>query len=118
MHAMIADATQIVGEAAQRVLLSLSVKTSFVPSLNDLPLALEADGVPDLMIVNVTNNLTGWEISARLQRAGYQAPEHAVRRPTRLCDLARRHPETGGSGHAVADGAGTPRHRRPVAPDA
>jgi two-component system, NtrC family, response regulator AtoC len=72
MHAMIADATQIVGEAAQRVLLSLSVKTSFVPSLNDLPLALEADGVPDLMIVNVTNNLTGWEISARLQRAGYQ----------------------------------------------
>ena len=72
MHAMIADATQIVGDAAQRVLLSLSVKTSFVPSLNDLPLALEADGVPDLMIVNVTNNLTGWEITARLQRAGYQ----------------------------------------------
>jgi DNA-binding NtrC family response regulator len=28
--------------------------------------------VPDLLVVNVTNGLTGWEVAARIERAGYR----------------------------------------------
>jgi DNA-binding NtrC family response regulator len=61
-----------VGEAAHRVLFSMGVKTTFAGSLHELPLVFEASGVPDLVIVNVTNDVTGWEVAARTQRAGYQ----------------------------------------------
>src|SRR3989475_3008731 len=68
----IVDETMLVGEAAHRVLSSMGVKTAFAGSLHELPLVFETSGVPDLLIVNVTSDLTGWESAARVQRAGYQ----------------------------------------------
>src|SRR5438093_2669342 len=72
MHVTILDETLVVTQAAHRVLLSMDAKTSLAGSLHELPLVFETSGLPDLMIVNVTNDLTGWEVGARLQRAGYQ----------------------------------------------
>ena len=72
MQVTIVDETMLVGEAAHRVLSSMGVKTAFAGSLHELALVLETSGVPDLLIVNVTSDLTGWEIAARVQRAGYQ----------------------------------------------
>ncbi|PYN16909.1 MAG: hypothetical protein DME05_06875 [Candidatus Rokuibacteriota bacterium] len=61
-----------VGEAARRVLVSMGVRTTFAGSLHELPLVFEASGVPDLVIVNVTNDVTGWEVATRTQHASYQ----------------------------------------------
>ena len=72
MRVVIVDETMQVGEAARRVLSSMGVTTAFAGSLHELPLVFEASGVPDLLIVNVTNDLTGWESAARVQRAGYR----------------------------------------------
>src|SRR5437016_11601210 len=72
MHVTIVDETTFVTEIAHRVLLSMDAKTSLAGSLHELPLIFETSGLPDLMIVNVTNDLTGWEVAAFLQRAGYQ----------------------------------------------
>ena len=72
MNVIIVDETHTVGEAAHRVLLSMDVKTTFIGSLADLPLILEANGAPDLMLLNVTNDLTGWEVVSRLQHASYR----------------------------------------------
>jgi len=72
MHVTIVDETTFVTEIAHRVLLSMDAKTSLAGSLHELPLIFETSGLPDLMIVNVTNDLTGWEVATCLQRAGYQ----------------------------------------------
>ena len=71
MHVSIVDETMVVSEAAHRVLLSMGGKTTFAGSLHELALVFETSGVPDLLIVNVTHDLTGWEVAARLQRMGY-----------------------------------------------
>ena len=72
MHVTIVDETMTVGEAARRVLVSMCVRTTFACSLHELPLVFEASGVPDLVIVNVTDDVTGWEVATRTQRASYQ----------------------------------------------
>src|SRR5438445_9104736 len=72
MHVVIVDKTTIVAQAAQRALLSMDVTTTLAGSLHELSLVFETRGLPDLMVVNVTNDLTGWEVAAGLQRAGYQ----------------------------------------------
>src|SRR5262245_57365266 len=72
MHAMIVGNTPIVCETAHRVLLRMNAKTTFASSLRDLPVAFETSGVPDLMVVNLTNDLTVWEVVARVQGADYQ----------------------------------------------
>ena len=72
MHAMIVGNTPIVCETAHRVLLTMNAKTTFASSLRKLPLAFETSGAPDLMIVDLTNDLTVWEVVARVQDAGYQ----------------------------------------------
>jgi DNA-binding NtrC family response regulator len=68
----IIDDTMIVSEAARRVLSSVGVKAAFAGSLNELALVLETSGTPDLLIVNVTKDLTGCEIAARTLHAGYR----------------------------------------------
>ena len=72
MHAMIVGDTPIVCETANRVLLRMNARATFAPSLRNLSVAFETSGVPDLMIVNLTNDLTVWEVVARVQGAGYQ----------------------------------------------
>ncbi len=71
VHVSVVDETMVVSEGAHRVLLSLGVKPTFAGSLHELGLVFETSGMPDLLIVNITNDLTGWEVAARLQRMGY-----------------------------------------------
>src|SRR2546425_3718960 len=71
MHVVIVDETTIVAQAAHRALLSMDVTTTLAGSPHELPLVFETR-LPDFMIVNVTNDLTGWEVAARLKRAGYR----------------------------------------------
>src|SRR4029434_6110948 len=78
MHVMIVGNTPIVCETAHRVLLTMSAKTTFASSLRKLPLVCETSGVTDIMIVDLTNDLTVWEVVARVQGAGYQGGLLAV----------------------------------------
>ena len=72
MHAMIVGNSPIFCETAHRVSLRMNAKTTFASSLRSLSLAFETSGVPDLMIIDLTNDLTVWEVVARVQGAGYQ----------------------------------------------
>jgi DNA-binding NtrC family response regulator len=72
LRVTIIDETLTVSEVAHRVLSSMGVRTAFARWLTELPLVLERRGVPDLLIVNVTKELTGWEIAARTLHAGYR----------------------------------------------
>ena len=72
MRVVIVDETAILGEAARRILSSIGVKTTLTGSLAELARAFNAHKVPDLLVVNVTNGLTGWEVAARIERAGYR----------------------------------------------
>jgi DNA-binding NtrC family response regulator len=69
---VIVDETTILGESARRILSSIGATTAFAASLQELSLAFETHKVPDLLVVNVTNGLTGWEVAARVERAGYR----------------------------------------------
>ena len=71
MHVAVVDETMVVSESAHRVMLSMGVKSTLAGSLHELPLVFETAGVPDVLVVNVANGLTGWEVAARVQRAGY-----------------------------------------------
>ena len=73
MRVVIVDESVILGEAARRVLSSMGITTASAGPLHELSLAFETDRVPDLLIVNVTHDLTGWEVAARLERAGYRS---------------------------------------------
>jgi len=68
----IVDDSRVVGKAAHRILASMGVTAALVSSMHELPLVVDVDGMPDLLIVNVTNDLTGWEIATLAQRAGYR----------------------------------------------
>jgi DNA-binding NtrC family response regulator len=68
----IVDETSSLGEAARRALSSVGVATTLTGPLHELPLAFDARKAPDLLIVNVTNGLTGWEVAARIERSGYR----------------------------------------------
>ena len=72
MRVVIVDETAVLGEAARRILSSIGATTAFAGSLQELSLAFETHKVPDLLVVNVTNGLTGWEVAARIERAGYR----------------------------------------------
>jgi DNA-binding NtrC family response regulator len=68
----IVDETMVVGEIAHRVLSAMGMKPTLAGSLHELPLLIQASGAPDLLIVNVTGELTGWEVALRTQHAGYR----------------------------------------------
>jgi two-component system, NtrC family, response regulator AtoC len=72
VRVVIVDETTILGESARRILSSIGATTAFAASLQELSLAFETHKVPDLLVVNVTNGLTGWEVAARVERAGYR----------------------------------------------
>ena len=71
MRVVIVDESMVLGAAARRVLSSMGV-TAFAGTLHELSLVFEAHRVPDLLIVNVTPDVTGWEVAARVERAGYR----------------------------------------------
>jgi len=68
----IVDESMLVGEAAHRALSAMGVQTVLAGSLHELPLLAGTGGAPDLLIVNVPSDLTGWEVAAGVQRAGYR----------------------------------------------
>ena len=71
MLVTVVDETVVVTQAAHRVLLSTDVKTAFAGSLTELSLVFEASGLPDVLLVNVTGEVTCLEAAARIQRSGY-----------------------------------------------
>ena len=72
MRVVIVDESMILGEAARRVLSSMAVTTASAGTLHELSRAFEMHRVPDLLIVNVTPDLTGWQVAVRVERAGYR----------------------------------------------
>ena len=74
MLVTIVDETLVVTQAARRGLPSPDVTTVFAGSLHELHLVLEASGQPDLLVINVAGETTGWEAVARVQRCGYRGP--------------------------------------------
>jgi len=74
MLVTVVDETLAVTQAARRGLPSPDVNTVFAGSLHELHLVLEASGQPDLLIINVAGETTGWEAVARIQRCGYRGP--------------------------------------------
>jgi DNA-binding NtrC family response regulator len=73
VHVTVVDESLTVAQAAQRVFPSLGVKTSFAGTLYELPLVFAANGMPDLLVVNLSEELTGWEVTALVRRTGYRA---------------------------------------------
>ena len=74
MLVTVVDETLVITQAARRGLPSPEVKTFFAGSLHELPLVFEASGQPDLLVINVAGETTGWEAVARVQRCGYRGP--------------------------------------------
>ena len=72
MLVTVVDETVVVTQAAHRVLLSTDIKTSFAGSLAELPLVFEANGLPDVLVINVAGDVTCYEAAARIQRSGYR----------------------------------------------
>ena len=72
MRVVIVDESVLLGEAARRVLSSLGASAAIVPTLHELSLVFDKHRAPDLLVVNVTNDLTGWEVAARIERSGYR----------------------------------------------
>ena len=72
MRVVIVDESSSLGEIARRVLSSVGATTTLAGSLHELSLAFDARRAPDLLIVNVTNGLTGREVAARVERSGYR----------------------------------------------
>jgi DNA-binding NtrC family response regulator len=72
VHVTVVDESLTVAQAAQRVFLSSGIKTSFAGTLYELPLVFAANGMPDLLVVNLSEELTGWEVTALVRRTGYR----------------------------------------------
>ena len=72
MRVVVVDETSSLGEAARRALSSVGAATTLTGPLRELPLAFDARKAPDLLIINVTNGLTGWQVAARIERSGYR----------------------------------------------
>jgi len=68
----VVDPTLVVTQAAHRVLLPSGVPTAFADSFHELPFVLDANGLPDLLIVNVAGEITPYEAAVRLQRRRYR----------------------------------------------
>jgi DNA-binding NtrC family response regulator len=72
LRVLVVDGTLIITEAAYRALLPAGVKTSFAGSLEELTVVLEAEGAPDLLVVNITEDISGWEVVGWLQRTAWR----------------------------------------------
>jgi DNA-binding NtrC family response regulator len=72
VRVIVVDGTLVVAEAAYRALPPAGIKTSFAGSLQELAVVLEAEGTPDLLVVNVCEEISGWEVIAWLQRAAWR----------------------------------------------
>jgi DNA-binding NtrC family response regulator len=69
---LVVDDTLYLAQVVRRVALDTGVKVRFAGSLHELPLVLETNGVPDLLLVNVSGEVTGWDVAARMQRSAYR----------------------------------------------
>jgi DNA-binding NtrC family response regulator len=72
MLVTVVDEMLSVARAAHQLLQSMGVKTSFAGSLQEIPLVFETNGLPELLVINVAGDLTGYEVAARIQRCGYR----------------------------------------------
>ena len=72
MLVTVVDDTLLITEAAHRVSLTTAVKTAFAGSLPELSLVLEANGQPDLLVINVAGDITCYEAASHVQRSGYR----------------------------------------------
>ena len=72
MRVAVVDETSSLGEAARRALSSVGAAAMLAGPLRELPLAFDARKAPDLLIINVTNGLTGRQVAARIERSGYR----------------------------------------------
>jgi len=72
VRVVIVDETTILSDAARRILSSIGATTAFASSLQELSRVFERHKAPDLLVVNVINGLTGWEVAARIERTGYR----------------------------------------------
>jgi DNA-binding NtrC family response regulator len=68
----IVDENAILGEAARRILSSTGATTVLASSLHELALGFETHKLPDLLVVNVTKDLTGWDLAVWIERSGYR----------------------------------------------
>jgi DNA-binding NtrC family response regulator len=102
----IVDSTLQVSQAAHRVFLTSEVQTAFADSLHELPLVLDANGLPDLLIVNISDEITAYEAAVRIHRCGYRGRVLAF--VADLSDPALRHLEGLRQGQCIA---------RPASPD-
>jgi DNA-binding NtrC family response regulator len=74
MLVTVVDETLAVTQVARRALPPSEVDTVFAGSLHELHLVFQASGPPDLLVINVTGETTGWEAVTRIQRCGYRGP--------------------------------------------
>src|SRR5262245_16138528 len=72
MLVTVVDDTLLITEAAHRLSLTSAVKTAFAGSLPELSLVLEANGQPDLLVINVAGDITCYEAASHVQRSGYR----------------------------------------------
>ena len=72
MDIIVVDDTLVLTQVVRRIALDNGLKARFAGSLHELPLLFEAGGAPGLLLVNVSGDVTGWEVAARIQRSGYR----------------------------------------------
>ena len=72
MLVTVVDETVLVTQAAHRLSLSSDMKTAFAGSLSELSLVFDANGQPDLLLVNVTGGTNCYETAAHIRRNGYR----------------------------------------------
>ena len=66
------DDTRVVTRSVHRVFASTGAKIAVAGSLQELPLVVEASRPPDLLVINVSEHLSDWEIAAQLRRCEYR----------------------------------------------
>jgi DNA-binding NtrC family response regulator len=72
------DESAILGEDARRILSSMGATTLLAGSLRELALRFEGHKLPDLLIVNVTKDLTGRDLAGWIERSDYRGRVLAV----------------------------------------
>jgi DNA-binding NtrC family response regulator len=66
------DRGSVVGQSVRRVLGCNAAPVIILRSLQDLEPALHAGDHPDVLIVNIAGDLTGWELASRVRRFRYE----------------------------------------------
>jgi DNA-binding NtrC family response regulator len=72
MHVTVVDETRVVTQSVHRVLASTGAKTAVAGSLQELPLVFGATGQPDLLVLNMPEHVTDWEVAAQMRRCQYR----------------------------------------------